>query len=137
MAKDKRAKTATPGLAHQNTKPSASAPAPAAAAAASPPSWPPFRPSLPVADLTLEPVLPDHADKIVVLRSFFPRSLCRDYVSFIRSLPLTTTPGTPKRGYAVRVNDRYQIDDPAFAHRLWTETGLKEAILDPNVAHLW
>ncbi|KAK3394119.1 hypothetical protein B0H63DRAFT_532129 [Podospora didyma] len=99
-----------------------------------PPPWPPFKPALPVIDLILEPVVPD---KVVILRSLFPRSLCRDYVSHLRDLPLTTTPGKPKRGLALRVNDRYQIDDPKFANRLWTETGLKDAILDSTMNHLW
>ncbi|KAK0628707.1 hypothetical protein B0T17DRAFT_588751 [Bombardia bombarda] len=114
MAKDKRSKQAAAA-----PPPTATAAAAAAAvkATTTPPSWPPFKPSLPVADLNLECIVPD---KIVVLRSFFPRSLCRDY-----------------RGDAVRVNDRFQIDDYRFAHRLWTETGLKDAVLDPEVAHLW
>jgi hypothetical protein len=122
MAKDKRSKAPAP-------PPSAAPPSQATAL-----SWPTFKPSLPVIDLTLEPIVPD---KVVVLRSFFPRSLCRDYVSFLRELPLVTTPGKPKRGEAVRVNDRFQIDDPRFAHRLWTETGLKEALLGKDDAHLW
>ena len=29
----------------------------------------------------------------------------------------------------MRVNDRFQIDDPGFANRLWLETGLKELVL--------
>jgi hypothetical protein len=119
MAKDKRSKAPGP-------------PPPTTSAAK--PDWPAFRPSLPVVELTPESLV---QDKIVVLRSFFPRSLCRDYVSFLRELPLITTPGKPKRGEAVRVNDRYQIDDPLFAHRLWTETGLNDAILSKDVAHLW
>ncbi|SPQ19608.1 102aeb13-8969-4665-8c35-da61afbab656 [Thermothielavioides terrestris] len=120
MAKDKRSKAPGP-------------PATASAApAAVPPSWPPFKPALPVVDLALESLV---QDKVVVLRSFFPRSLCKDYVSFLRELPLVTTPGKPKRGEALRVNDRYQIDDARFAHRLWTETGLKEALLSKDVAH--
>ncbi|KAK4149284.1 putative prolyl 4-hydroxylase 4 [Chaetomidium leptoderma] len=128
MAKDKRSKASGP-------PPPAANPTPTAAAAASTrPSWPPFKPALPVVDLTPESLV---QDKVVVLRSFFPRSLCRDYVSFLRELPLITTPGKPKRGDAVRVNDRYQIDDPLFAQRLWTETGLKEVVLNKNVARLW
>ncbi|KAL2269532.1 hypothetical protein VTJ83DRAFT_1716 [Remersonia thermophila] len=99
-----------------------------------PPSWPPFKPPLPVVDLAVDTLV---EDKIVVLRSFFPRSLCRDYVSFLRELPLVTTPGKPKRGEAVRVNDRYQVDDAKFANRLWNETGLKEVVLRDEVAHLW
>lgn len=40
-----------------------------------------------------------------------------------------TTPGKPKKGEAVRVNDRFQINDEIFARRLWEETGLKGLIL--------
>jgi hypothetical protein len=121
MAKDKRSKAGPP-------------PATTPATPATTPSWPPFKPGLPVVDLSIDSLV---EDKVVVLRSFFPRSLCRDYVSFLRELPLITTPGKPKRGDAVRVNDRYQIDDAKFAHRLWTETGLKEMLLGKDVAHLW
>jgi len=101
-----------------------------------PPAWPVFKPKLPVVDLQLEPY-PGVEDKVVVFRSFWPRSLCKDYVAFLRELPLVTTPGKPKRGEAVRVNDRFQIDDPKFAHRLWTETGLKEALLKEEYLHMW
>ncbi|TFB03582.1 hypothetical protein CCMA1212_004708 [Trichoderma ghanense] len=75
-----------------------------------PPSWPPFKPPLPVVELypELHPATPN----IVLLSSFFPRSLCRDYVAFLKTLPLQTTPSRPKKGEAVRVNDRFQIDDP-------------------------
>lgn len=97
-------------------------------------SWPPFKPPLPVVDLTLESLV---EGKVIVLRSFFPRSLCRDYVSFLRELPLVTTPGKPKRGEAVRVNDRFQVDDARFADRLWTETGLKDVLASPDISHLW
>lgn len=106
----------------------------AAAASAITPAWPPFRPPLPVTDLAAETVV---SDKVVVYRSFFPRSLARDYVAFLGGLPLTTTPGKPKRGMALRVNDRFQIDDANFANRLWTETGLREAVAAPDLAHLW
>lgn len=102
-----------------------------------PPSWPPFKPPLPIVDLA--PALHEATPKIVLVPSFFPRSLCRDYVSFLRTLPMQTTPSRPKRGEAVRVNDRFQIHDPLFARRLWEQTGLKGAILDdnPDLLHLW
>lgn len=98
------------------------------------PSWPAFKPSLPVVDLT--PSLHPSTSRIALIPSFFPRSLCRDYVSFLKTLPLQTTPSRPKRGEAVRVNDRFQIDDPLFAQRLWEQTGLKETLLE-NYAELW
>ena len=115
-------------------------PSPAAAATAPPPAWPVFKPPLPVVDLV--PELHPSNPNIALLPSFFPRSLCRDYVSFLKTLPLQTTPGRPKHGEAVRVNDRYQIDDPAFARRLWEETGLRETLLDEgggaeHLKHLW
>ncbi|KAH8171856.1 2OG-Fe(II) oxygenase superfamily protein [Sarocladium implicatum] len=101
-----------------------------------PPSWPPFKPSLPV--LPLSPVTHSDTSKIVLLNNFFPRSLCRDYVAFFKTLPLQTTPGKPKRGEAVRVNDRYQVDDAAFAERLWEMTGLRDAIMeDESLKELW
>jgi hypothetical protein len=119
-------------------KPNRSSKAPAAAPLPppAPPSWPVFKPPLPVVDLT--PELHPLTSKLVLIPSFFPRSLCRDYVSFLRTLPLQTTPGRPKRGEAVRVNDRFQIDDAAFALRLWEQTGLKEALLESeHVKDLW
>lgn len=99
--------------------------------------WPPFKPSLPVTQLTFDTPISTLADQIVVLRNFWPKTLCRDYVSFLSNLPLTTTPGRPKRGEAARVNDRFQTSDPQFAQRLWLQTGLKEAVLDSSVKHLW
>ncbi|KAF3068542.1 hypothetical protein CFAM422_007758 [Trichoderma lentiforme] len=78
--------------------------APAQAAPPPPPSWPVFKPPLPVVELY--PELHPANSHIVLLSSFFPRSLCRDYVAFLKTLPLQTTPSRPKKGEAVRVNDR-------------------------------
>ena len=89
------------------------------------PKWPALQPLVPTSDLALETVL---EDQIVVIRNLFTSVLCRDYVSFLSSLPLTTTPGHPKKGDAVRVNDRIQFDDYAFAERLWASTGLKDLV---------
>lgn len=91
-----------------------------------PPNWPAFRPLIPASDLSLQEVLPG---QIVTIPNFWPSSLCKTFVSFLSSLPLTTTPGKPKKGDAVRVNDRYQIQDPAFAKRLWEETALKDILM--------
>jgi len=134
MAKGKRLKDRPLARGATTITPAPGAAIAAAAAAAPPPGWPQFKPQLPVTDLVPETVVPD---KVVVYRSFFPRSLCRDYVDFVRHLPLTVTPAVPKRGHALRVNDRFQVDDAAFADRLWTETGLREAVLEPELAHLW
>ena len=99
-----------------------------------PPSWPVFKPPLPQTDLIIESLVPG---KVVLIRNFWPKSLCRDYVSFLRSLPLITTPSRPKKGEAARVNDRFQIEDPRFAQRLWLETGLKNALLDDEFRQSW
>lgn len=104
-------------------------PVPKASAPARPaqqtPNWPSFTPLIPESDLSLQEVLPG---QIVTIPNFFTATLCKNYVSFLSSLPLTTTPGKPKKGDAVRVNDRYQIDDPAFAERLWSFTSLKNLV---------
>ncbi|KAJ8105549.1 hypothetical protein OPT61_g10108 [Boeremia exigua] len=89
------------------------------------PNWPVFAPLIPESDLSLQELLPG---QIVTIPNFFTATLCRNYVSFLSSLPLTTTPGKPKKGDAVRVNDRYQIDDPVFAERLWSDTSLKNLV---------
>lgn len=89
------------------------------------PNWPPFKPLLPTSDLSLEVVAPN---QIVTISNFWTSTLCKTYVSFLATLPLSTTPGKPKRGDAVRVNDRFQVDDPDFARRLWAETALQEII---------
>lgn len=89
------------------------------------PNWPPLRPLLPAADLTLTPLL---TDQIYLIHNFLPGTLCKTYASFLASLPLTTTPGTPKKDEALRVNDRFQIDDARFAEMLWSTTALKELV---------
>lgn len=99
---------------------------------AKPPAWPQFKPPLPVVDLEL--VRHAVTDKIITISS---RSLCKDYVSFLSSLPLVTTPGKPKRGEAVRVNDRFQVEDMNFAKTLWEKTGLKEILTDEQYTELW
>ncbi|MCJ1397254.1 hypothetical protein MMC11_000446 [Xylographa trunciseda] len=89
------------------------------------PQWPPLRPLVPTSDLSLESIL---EDQIFVIRNLFTAALCRSYVAFLNTLPLVTTPGRPKKGEALRVNDRFQIDDPTFAQQLWAYTGLKHLI---------
>ncbi|RSM03202.1 hypothetical protein CEP52_007536 [Fusarium oligoseptatum] len=119
--------------ASRPTKSGATVPPPPAPPAI--PLWPVFKPPLPIVDLSPEP----HplTSKVVLIPSFFPRSLCRDYVAFLKTLPLQTTPGRPKRGEAVRVNDRFQVDSPDFARRLWEETGLKDVLLEGDVDEQW
>lgn len=118
MAPKKKAK-------NESAKPAASN----ESAARQTPNWPAFNPLIPESDLSLNELLPG---QIVTIPNFWTAKLCKDYVSFLSSLPLITTPGKPKKGDAVRVNDRFQIDDPSFAERLWSDTSLKNLILGNN-----
>ena len=89
------------------------------------PNWPAFTHLIPEADQALNEMV---QGQIVTIPNFWTATLCKTYVSFLSSLPFTTTPGKPKKGDAVRVNDRFQIDDAAFAERLWSETALKSLV---------
>lgn len=97
-----------------------------------PPNWPPLRPLVPSTDLYLEPLL---TDQIYIIRNFFTANLCKSYVSFLTSpssaIDLITTPLKPKsRDHAVRVNDRFQVQDAGFAEMLWETTCLKDVICE-------
>lgn len=86
------------------------------------PNWPPIRPLPHPSSLTLTPLL---HDQIYLIPHFLTAPLCKTYVSFLASLPLATTPAArPKKDEAVRVNDRFQIQDERFAEMLWEGTGL-------------
>lgn len=97
-------------------------------------NWPVLAPLAPSLDLSFEETL---KDQILVIRNFFTSTLCKNYVSFLSTLPLVTTPGKPKRGEATRVNDRFQVQDHAFAQRLWTQTGLKDLVESYQDQNLW
>lgn len=94
------------------------------------PAWPPLTPLAPSSDLGLSTLI---QDQIITIPRLFTSSLSAKYVSFLKTLPLVTTPGKPKRGDAVRVNDRFQIDDPNFAARLWSETALQSLVTEGDV----
>lgn len=87
--------------------------------------WPALQPLVPTTDLALETLL---EDQIILIRNLFTSTLCKKYVSLLSPLPLTTTPVKPKEGEAIRVNDRIQYDDPAFAEQLWSSTGLQSLV---------
>ncbi|KIX07633.1 uncharacterized protein Z518_02286 [Rhinocladiella mackenziei CBS 650.93] len=89
------------------------------------PDWPPLNPLVPAEHLSIETLV---AGQILVIRNLFTSSLCKNYVSFLSSLPLTTTPGKPKRGEAIRVNDRFQVQDALFAQMLWERSGLQHLV---------
>lgn len=94
---------------------------------AQPPAWPSLQLDRPTEMLHQHHLMPG---QVVTISQFWPASLCKRYVSFLSGLPLVTTPGVPKKGNAVRVNDRFQIDDPAFAEMLWNSTGLRDLVMN-------
>jgi 2OG-Fe(II) oxygenase superfamily len=102
--------------------------------ATQPPNWPSLNPLMPTLDLNLITLLPD---QILLIPNLFTSTLCKTYTTFLSTLPLTTTPGKPKRGEAVRVNDRFQIHDPTFANDLWRQTSLKELVTDFEDSSIW
>lgn len=89
------------------------------------PNWPPLQPLIPTEDIWVETLL---QDQIILIRKLFTSSLCKNYVSFLSSLPLTTTPAKPKEGNAVRINDRFEVHDAGFAQRLWSSTCLAHVL---------
>lgn len=93
--------------------------------AATLPNWPPLAPLVPVIHLSLDSVLDD---QIVIIQNLFTSNLCKSYVAYLSTLPLTTTPEQPKKGEAVRINDRFQVNDAVFANHLWNNTALYELI---------
>nr|POF01380.1 hypothetical protein CFP56_21328 [Quercus suber] len=100
-------------------------------ASASIPQWPTILPNHQASDLAFEVLL---QDQILTIPNFWTATLCSTYATFLATLPLTTTLGMPRKGDAVRVNDRFEVDDPAFAQRLWTETALEALVLNPSIA---
>lgn len=98
------------------------------------PNWPSLKSGIPPDSIYIETLL---EDQILIIRNLFSSKLCKSYVSFLSSLPLITTPGTPKGGEAVRVNDRFQINDPKFAQQLWEQTPLKHLVQGYEQQSVW
>ena len=88
-------------------------------------NWPRFHPLIPVSDLYMKALV---ENQILVIPNFWTATLCKTYVSFLSTLPLVTTPGKAKKGEALRMNDRYQVDDPDFAEKLWHSTALRDLV---------
>lgn len=107
---------------------------PASAAKPTPPNWPQLKPVLAASDLTFEETL---KDQILVVPNLLTTNLCKNYVTFLSTLSLTTTPGKPKRGEATLMNDRFQIEDPAFAQRLWEDTAVKDLVASYEDKSIW
>jgi len=89
-------------------------------------SWPAIHaPYKPVPEITT--ILPSQ----ILTLNLFSSSVTQQFLDFCQShiVPvLTTTPIKPKKGDAVRFNDRFQVLDPSFADTLWKNSGLKEAV---------
>ncbi|KAL7267503.1 hypothetical protein RUND412_009907 [Rhizina undulata] len=114
-------KPASKKVAPANTAPAASTNSPSSTL-----SWPALTPLLPPEDLRLETVL---EEQILTIPRFFTATLCKSYHAFLqKTVTLTKTPGKLKRGEALRVNDRFQLQDEAFAKILWEKSGLREII---------
>ena len=70
-----------------------------------------------------------YSNQIIIIPQLWTAELSAVYVSFLSTLPFMTTPAKPKNGEAVRVNDRFRVQDAAFAESLWRSTFLKDIIL--------
>ena len=90
------------------------------------PEWPHFDTLRPLLSCSVNII---HPNQIITIPQFWSSKLCSRYISFLSTLPLSTTPAKAKRGDAVRVNDRFQVQDNRFAERLWNETVLKDIVL--------
>lgn len=87
-------------------------------------SWPRIYKS-PEQVLSLIELLPG---LLVIDHLFSPQTLL-SWIQFLTAptTPIILTPSPPKqRGEASRTNDRFSVDDRAFAEVLWQETGLRE-----------
>ena len=93
------------------------------------PKWPVLAPLVPSCDLHLQTVLDG---QIITIKNLFTAALSRQFVTFLSKLPLITTLGIPKRGEALRVNDRFQVQDPDFAEALYSSTALKQLMEDSS-----
>ena len=87
--------------------------------------WPPLRPLVPRSDLSLDILL---TNQIAVIKTLFTSTLSKSLVSFLSKLDLITTPAKPRSGEAVRVNDRLEVKDNAFAQTLWQTSALEDLI---------
>jgi hypothetical protein len=63
----------------------------------------------------------------VLLPGFLSAETCSRYVRYFSTLPLVK-PGPPGRDEATRTNSRLAVEDTEFARRLFSQTGLLEAV---------
>lgn len=114
-------------LNKKHTPSSQSSPSSAPAPRVVTPNWPLLQPLVPSTDVSINTVL---EGQILTIPQLWTSTLCKSYVGFLSTLPLVTTPGKPKKGNAVRVNDRFQVEDCRFAEQLWSSTALRQLIMN-------
>lgn len=119
-----------PRAKSSNKKTEWSSSLPASVPRAVTPNWPPLQPLIPSVDLNLKTRL---KDQVLTIPQLWTSALCKSYVGFLSTLPLATTPGKPKKGNAVRVNDRFQIEDSRFAEQLWSSTALQDLVTNTSI----
>ncbi|KAH8556547.1 hypothetical protein BGW37DRAFT_17293 [Umbelopsis sp. PMI_123] len=77
--------------------------------------WPKL---FPKSDLQAQELLPG---QIYTISEFFSIKECDSLISYIENnIQLQATPAIPKRGEALRSNDRISVSDADFAHTLWS-----------------
>jgi len=65
--------------------------------------------------------------QIILLPEFLSSETCHSYVRYFSTLSLVK-PGPPGRNEATRTNSRLAVEDAEFAQKLFTQTGLEEAV---------
>lgn len=67
--------------------------------------------------------------QIVLVHSLFTNKMCLEWQRFMDTLPFEAA-RPARKGEAARSNARWATEDAEFAEKLWTETGLKQALAD-------
>lgn len=67
------------------------------------------------------------AEGLLLIDDFFSAKTRSAFVSALSALRLQG-PSAPKKGEATRTNERFSLHDPAFAQRLWQDSGLSKAL---------
>lgn len=65
-------------------------------------------------------------DQIYIVHNMLTRTNCRNFMSFLLNTiaPIMTKPVPPRRGEAMRTNERFSSYDPNFAQSLFVDTNI-------------
>ena len=74
-------------------------------------------------------------EDLITIDNLFEPTQLKQWRKFCQTLQLAA-PEPPKPGHAHRTNYRFQTDDPEFASRLWTQTGLQDLCLRELPSHV-